>query len=318
MNREPLPQLVADVGATNARFAALDGERRCVVLPTINFSSAEELLQAAMAALELKAVSGSCIAVAGPVHGGTGVITNGALRFEEAALGTLLGAPVQLVNDFYALAMAVPKLQGLQQLGGQAGASGPRVVLGPGSGLGVAFLLPDGERWRVVPSEAGHADLAPGNLLEVEVLGLLHQQTPAGVCWEHVLSGPGLVRLHGAVSSIWGGAAEELRPEEIVSRGRRAEDPICHQTLELFLGWLGSAAGNLALTLCARGGVYIGGGIVPRLEDLLADSPLRRRFEERADLQEMVRPVPIYVITEENPGLLGAEVCLAVAEGTAG
>ncbi len=304
------PRLVADIGATNARFAALDGSRRrTVVLATASFESARALFAAALEALEVERVAACCAAVAGPVFNGTGAITNGTLEFDENALSRQLGAPVLVVNDFYALAMALPRLEELRKVGGGQASAGPRVVLGPGTGLGVSFLLPDGDGWRVVPSEAGHADLAPGNLLELEVLSLLHQQHRA-VCWETVLSGPGLVNLHRAVSAIWGSAADELTPEEIAARGAEADDPVCHQTLELFLGWLGAAAGNLALTVCARGGVFIGGGIVPALGEMVTASPLRRRFEERAGLEELVRNIPLYVITAPDPGLVGAEACL--------
>jgi len=146
-------------------------------------------------------------------------------------------------------------------------------------------------------------------MLELEVLSLLHQRYDR-VCWESVLSGPGLVNLYDAVSAIWGGKPEPLSPEAISERGRDAVDPVCHQTLELFLGWLGAAAGNLALTLCARGGVFIGGGILPALVDMVADSPLRRRFEERAGLEDYVADIPIYLITDEFPGLTGALACL--------
>jgi len=300
------PLLLADVGATNARFAVFEaGERRVVVLRTGDFEDAAGLVQRARDELGVSAVGACCIAIAGPVLNGAGGITNGRLSFEEASLARRLGAPVTLINDFQALAMAVPRLSELVQLGGVAGRDGPRLVIGPGSGFGVAFLLPRGGGWEVLPSEGGHADLAPGNLLELEVLSLLHQEHD-GVCWETVLSGPGLVTLHGAVSAIWGTSGAALSPEEISARGVGAEDPVCHQTLELFLGWLGAAAGNLALTICARGGVYVGGGIVPALGDFVLTSPLRRRFEERADLAEFVRDIPLYLIREEHPGLLGA------------
>lgn len=304
------PLLLADVGATNARFAAVTGEeRRVVVLRTRDFESAVRLVEQARAALSLDAIRGCCLAIAGPVMDGVGAITNGRLRFDGAALEALLGAPVVVVNDFQALAMAVPHLRELTQVGGVAGQSGPRVVLGPGSGLGVAFLLPRGDGWEVLPSEGGHADLAPGNLLEIEVLSLLHQQHD-GVCWETVLSGPGLVNLYRAVCAVWGSHCEELAPEDVSARGVTAEDPVCHQTLELFLGWLGAAAGNLALTVCARGGVYIGGGIIPALGDFVLNSPLRRRFEERAGLAAYVRDIPLHLIREAHPGLLGAQVWL--------
>jgi len=308
-------QLVADIGASNARIASVSEQgMQVALLRTREFVDAAALFTQACRELGVTRISGCCVAVAGPVVDGIGAITNGQLEFSAAALSAQLDADTVVVNDFHALAMALPHLSSLQQVGGRAGGEGTRAVLGPGSGLGAAFSVRQNGRWLVLPSEAGHSDLAPGNMLELEVVGLLHQQFDR-VCWEHVLSGPGLVNLYCAIAAIWGGKPDELTPEQISQRGLNAQDPVCHQTLELFLGWLGAAAGNLALTLCARGGVYIGGGIVPVLIDMVADSPLRRRFEERAGLEDFVKDIPVYVITEQYPGLVGALACLDSAAG---
>jgi glucokinase len=303
-------RLIADIGATNARFGVVTaGAWRVETLATADYQDTAALVSAACTALAVDAFADCCIAIAGPVVNGEGSITNGQLHFSASELGARLGCEVLLVNDFHAQAMALPHLTSLQQLGGSVQKSGTRVVLGPGSGLGVGVLLSLDGRWRVLPSEAGHADLAPGGMLELEVMSLLHQQFDQ-VCWETVLSGPGLINLYQAVSAIWGSKPEALTAEQISELGADAADPVCHQTLEMFLGWLGSAAGNLALTFCARGGVYIAGGIVPRLGEIITDSPLRRRFDERAVLGDYVRDIPLYVVTQENPGLRGALACL--------
>jgi glucokinase len=171
-------------------------------------------------------------------------------------------------------------------------------------------LIPVGEgEWRVLASEGGHADLAPGNPLEQEVLSVLLARH-GSVCWETVLSGPGLKNLYETVALMWGSEPAGLTPEEISAAGVNADDPICHQTLELFFAFLGAAAGNLALTLCARGGVYVAGGIVPTLREFARQSPLRRRFDERAGLEEYVVDIPLYLVLDEYPGLLGAGLCL--------
>jgi glucokinase len=304
------PRLIADIGATNARFASVTADGWQVeTLATAEYVDAAALLTAALTILTVDVVKGCCLAIAGPVLDGEASITNGQLHFSATELALQLDCQVLLVNDFHAQAMALPHLTSLQQLGGLAQQTGTRVVLGPGSGLGVGILLSLDGRWQVLPSEAGHADLAPGSMLEIEVLSLLHQQFDQ-VCWETVLSGPGLINLYGAVSAIWGSKPESMTAEQISEQGREAADPVCHQTLEMFLGWLGSAAGNLALTLCARGGVYIAGGIVPKLGDMIADSPLRRRFDERAVLGDYVKDIPLYVVTEDHPGLRGALACL--------
>lgn len=308
-------QLVADVGATHARFAlarngSLTGEK--VVLSTKDQTRAADLVETALARLGVDEITSGCFAVAGPVSDGWVAVTNGGLRFEEAALSDSVNAPIRLVNDFYALARAVPALKHLEAIGGDPSRGGQRrvkAVLGPGTGLGMSVLLPQAEDgWQVLPSEGGHADLAPGNPLEQELLNVLHSRHH-GVCWETVLSGPGLVNLYEAVAVMWGMPAEPLTPEEISRLGVSVDDPLCHQTLELFFALLGSAAGNLALTVCAHGGVYIGGGIVPGLAGFARSSPLRRRFEERVELTALVADIPIFLILDEDPGLLGAAAC---------
>lgn len=314
MSAEP-EFLVADIGATRARFCRLAagvlGEP--VVLATGDYAAAGELIRAAQRRLSLSAVAGACFAVAGPVVDDRISVTNGELVFATGELEGSLGFPVRLVNDFHALARAVPDLARLEQLGGDAGSSTGRTVravLGPGSGLGMSVLVPEGRAgWRVLASEGGHADLAPGNHLEQELLNVLLAEHRS-VCWETVLSGSGLVRLYRAVATLWGMPSDDLTPEQISERGVHADDPICHQALEMFFGLLGAAAGNLALTVCARGGVYIGGGIVPGLVEFARSSPLRRRFDERADLQSFIEPIPLYVILDEFPGLKGAAACL--------
>lgn len=313
----PRIQLVADIGATHARFGlasdgACTGEK--TTLATAAHADAARLVQAALVDLGAPVIGEACFAVAGPVAGGRVVVTNGGLEFNEQELAADLNVPVRVVNDFYALAMSVPGLSELLIVGGDPSRTrwrAVKAVLGPGSGLGMSALLPAGTAgWRVLASEGGHADLAPGNPLEQELLTVL-QSRHQGVCWETVLSGPGLRNLYEAVSLMWGMPAQAFGPEEISRLGVDAEDPVCHQTLELFFALLGAAAGNLALTVCAHGGVYIGGGIVPGLAEFARASPLRRRFEERVALRELVAEIPLCLILDENPGLDGAAACLA-------
>lgn len=307
--------LVADVGATNTRVIAA-GPGGFVGAPvrmhTADYASSAELLADGMRRLGLEALTGCCLAIAGPVVAGAGRITNGTLTFDARALGSVAGCPVRIVNDFHALARALPVLDRLRPLGGgpdRVAPPGVKAVLGPGSGLGMGILVPTGAGWLVVPSEGGHGDLAPGTPLEAELLQLLHFEH-GHVSWETVLCGPGLVHLYRAVCRLWGTEPEGATPEWITAQGIEADEPVCQQTLEIFFGLLGAAAGNLAVTVCARGGVYIGGGIVPKLADFAAASSLRRRFEERGNLSGYVRDIPLYLILDEEPGLLGALECL--------
>jgi glucokinase len=310
--------LVADIGATNARFswadqAGLSGEH--VTLGTADYTSSDAMLDDALSRLPPHQPSAAALAIAGPVASGQARITNGTLSFDAAALMQRLGCEVRVVNDFHAVARALPHLQRLTQLGGAAPEQGVKAVLGPGSGLGMGLLVPMDGAWRVLASEGGHGDLAPGSPLESEILTLL-QMTHGHVSWETALSGPGLVRLYNVVCRLWGVEPEETTPERITSRGVHAEQPVCHQTLEVFFALLGAAAGNLALTVYARGGVYLGGGIVPALADFAARSPLRRRFDERGAMSEMTSAIPLYLILDAEPGLTGALASLRDAAGS--
>ncbi|MEZ5559854.1 MAG: glucokinase [Pseudomonadales bacterium] len=306
--------LVADVGATNTRVAAATPSGmllRVERFATADCAGAEALLDRALQMLDMKGPTGCCLAIAGPVAGGRGALTNAPLAFDASGLSAYLGAPVQLVNDFHAQAMALPHLAQLDELGGPNAVDpqGVKAVLGPGSGLGMGALLPCADGWRVLPSEGGHADLAPASPLEVELLQLLQVQH-RHVCWETVLSGPGLVALYRAMCALWGAEPETLTPEDVSARGLDAGDPVCHQTLETFFSLLGTAAGNLALIYCATGGVYVGGGIVPQLREFARHSPLRRRFDERGALASYAETIPLYLIGDAEPGLLGALACL--------
>lgn len=299
--------LVADIGGTNARFACVHETGRPgvpVILSTPGMTSAEVLVREAMALLGATPAR-ICLAVAGPVRDGRAKITNQGAVFDEQELGAALGVPVHLVNDFVALAHGVTGFRDLHQIGGKSPDAGVKALLGPGSGLGMAVLVPMNGGYRVQPSEGGHADLAVTTHLEAELWGALARRV-SHVCWEAVLSGPGLVNLHAALSEVWGVEAAPITAAEISQRGLAVEDPICHQALEMFFGFLGTAAGNLAVTTLATGGVYIGGGIVPRMVDFAVASPLRRRFEERGMMQDLTREIPIYVVMDENPGLIGA------------
>jgi len=313
--------LIADIGATNSRLALADGRRSisaALKLATAQHGTTESLVAAARAGLGFDALSGCCMAVAGPVHDGRGTMTNAALELDAADLSARLGCPSLVVNDFFALAQAVPHLTHLRQIGGGSRAYGVKALVGPGSGLGMSVLLPPAAAAgpvTVLSSEGGHGDLAPGSPLEMEVLQILSTRLDH-VSWESVLSGPGLLNLYRALCSIWGTEPAAVSPEWITSHGINADAPICHQVLELFFSFLGAAAGNLALTVCAEGGVYIGGGIVPAIvaanDGFVPASPLRRRFEERGALTGYVKQIPLYVILDRDPGLIGALACLPV------
>ncbi len=306
-------QLVADIGATNARFQCSEGGMlvgQPVAFGTRHYSRAEDLVRDACAELACQTVDAALFALAGPAtDSGQVTITNTGLAFGRDTIQKQLKCPTYLVNDFYALGHGVPYFDALHQIGGGVAKRETKCLLGPGTGLGMATIAPRKSGWWVLASEGGHADLAPGNPLEAQLWEVL-SMTHAHVSWETVLSGPGLVHLYRAMCQVWGGTPEALSANEISTRGVSVEDPICHHTLESFCGLLGTAAGNLALTVAATGGVYIGGGIVGQFVDFVTASPLRRRFEERGDLTEFVSAIPIYLVVEDHPGLVGAARCL--------
>jgi len=310
--------LVADIGATNARFqyaleGALQGEP--LILPTTAYADARQMLQDALAGLGGESPARALLAVAGPSNQADRIqITNTGLILHAGECGAVLGCETLLANDFFALAHGVPYFSRLEQLGGASPRQATKALLGPGTGLGMATLVSAAgaagkEIWQVLASEGGHADLAPGTHLEAELWGVLmeHHQH---VCWETVLSGRGLQNLYAAMCTLWGMRPGDLSPADITEQGQQMADPVCHQTLETFCALLGAAAGNLAVTVAATGGVYIGGGIVTRMLEFVRASPLRRRFEERGAMSEWIGQIPIMVILEPEPGLLGAARCL--------
>ena len=298
--------LVADIGGTNARFATAgaDGLGEPLILPT----ATPGLIEEAVARLGLP--EAFCLAVAGPVRGGRASLTNIDLMIDGPALARSFDRPVRVINDFTAISYGMLAFDDLLTLGeGTARPDTPRAAIGPGSGCGMGVLVPTPGGWYAVASEGGHADLAPGSALETELwnhLSAAHGQ----VCWETVLSGSGLVRLYQAMCQVWGVQGERYAPEDITAHGVDASDPVCHQTLETFFALLGTAAGSLAVLVCATGGVFIAGGIVPAMADFAVTSPLRRRFDERGLMQELARSIPLHIVRDGYPGLIGAHAYL--------
>jgi glucokinase len=308
------PIVVADIGATHARFGLLDGNDvdAIAIYPTAAAQCGDELLERYLAEVGIARPGGVCLAVAGPVHEGVGALTNSTIGFAQAELEARFGAPVRVLNDFAAVAAAIPFLatDALVPLARPGGAcpepaqARTKAVIGPGSGLGMAAVLPHAGRWLVLPTEGGHCDLPATDALEAEIVTLLRaggEHVPLEAC----LSGPGLLTLYRAVCSIWGCDPEHATPEAVTERAADG-DPVCHQTVEVFWGMLGNAAGNLALMMGADGGVLVAGGIVPALVDQLDPVLFRRRFEQRGVLTQLAQRIPTAVVVEPTIGLRGA------------
>ena len=194
--------------------------------------------------------------------------------------------------------------------GGTAVEEAPIGLLGPGTGLGVSGLVWSGQSWIPLQSEGGHVTFSPVDDREWAIVQLI-QRCFGHVSPERLLSGPGLVNLYLALAEVEGWTAEALEPSAITDRALAGTCRHCHDVLDIFCGALGTAAGNLAITLGAQGGVYIGGGIVPRLGEFFDRSSFRARFEAKGRFSDYLAAVPTWVITAANPALRGVAAALA-------
>ncbi|RZA33684.1 MAG: glucokinase [Lysobacteraceae bacterium] len=313
------PRLVADIGGTNARFALERGPGWIDATETLACADYPRFQDAARTYLARHAGSAqrvrhAVIAIANPVEGDHVKMTNHCWEFSLQAARAELGLTTLLaVNDFAALAMALPQLAAseLVQVGGGAPAlDGVIGLVGAGTGLGVAALVPTHGRWTVLQSEGGHVAFSPSDASEQDILAYCWQR------WDHVsaerlVSGPGLALIHEALGARAGLQAAPLEPAVIVERALNGSDPLCVDTLNSFCAMLGTVAANLAVTLCARGGIYIGGGVVPRLGEWFARSSFRARFENKGRFSNFAARIPCFVIHAPYPALGGAAAMLA-------
>ncbi|WP_423821232.1 glucokinase [Salinisphaera sp. SPP-AMP-43] len=307
-------RLVADIGGTHARFAladdygALQGQQ---TLPCEEFNGPADAARHYLSNQNVGSIRAAAIAVATAVYEDHIAFTNrSSWSFSIAELGRQLGVKTfRVINDFTALALSIPRLdrEWLVPItpDGQREPNAPRAVIGPGTGLGVSGVFHFGERWHALDSEGGHVTLAPADEREVEILGILTRRF-GHVSAERVLSGPGLVNLYQANCELNGLTAEPLEPADITERGLAGDCDMCVTVLDDFCAMLGTAAGNLVLTLGARGGAYIGGGIVPRLQSMIGNSRFRERFEAHGRLSEYLADIPCFIVTAEYPALEGA------------
>ncbi len=310
------PDLVADIGGTNARFALIDANRQPYaeqILPCAAFPDLTAAAQAYLAAVGEPRPTQAAIAVATPISGDWIQFTNSNWSFSTEAVGRALDLERLLIlNDFTALALALPLLNPDERRavgGGTAVEEAPIGLLGPGTGLGVSGLVWSGERWIPLQSEGGHVTFSPVDQREWAVAQIM-QRRFGHASPERLLSGPGLVNLYTALAEVEGWPAEALDPAAITDRALAGSCSHCRDVLEIFCGALGTAAGNLAITLGAQGGVYIGGGIAPRLGEFFDRSPFRARFEAKGRFSNYLAAVPTWVITAANPALRGVAAAL--------
>jgi glucokinase len=260
------------------------------------------------------AVGHAVMGIANPVIGDQVQMTNSPWHFSIEQTRQHFGfQSLRLINDFTALAMAVPYLAAhdLRAVGtGQAVSGTPLGLVGPGTGLGVSGLIPTrGGKWHALAAEGGHVSFAASSSGEQALWEDARRQF-GHVSMERLVSGRGLQFIYQHLSRAAGAPAQDYTPANITGHAIAGTDPHCGQALDMFCAILGTAASNLALTLGARGGIYVGGGIVPRLGNYFDQSPFRSRFNDKGRFSDYLAAIPVFVITSDNPALLGAAALL--------
>ena len=308
--------LVGDVGGTNARFGlvARDGKLlHSAVLADADYAQFIDAIRAYLAQRgELPMPRQGAIAIASAITGDQVHMTNNPWAFSIAGLRDELGFErLEVINDFTAQALALPHLTDNDKVkvgGGSPVPGHPIGVIGPGTGLGVSGLLPSGSRWIPLTGEGGHATVAASTDRESAVVDHMRKRYDH-VSAERCVSGQGLVNLYETLAALDGVPAAQYTPARI--NDPNSTDPLCREAVSMFCAMLGTMAGNLALTLGAQGGVYIAGGIVPRLGARFAESSFRERFEAKGRLKPYLEAIPTYVVTHPLPAFIGDHAALA-------
>ena len=302
----PNTRLVADIGGTNARFALIE-DGRTTGERTLLARDHPGLAEAMRAYLGERRVREAVVAVATPVSGDLVRFTNSPWSFSIEATRQALGLEkLWVINDFVAQALALPRLaeSELRRFGGGEPVPGrPKLILGPGTGLGVGALVPVGSRWVPLPSEGGHIAFAPADAREAAILDVLRRRF-GRVSIARI--GPGILNLAQALAEVRGERLDATTPEEVTRRAAGDGCPICAEAVRLFSRILGAAAGDLALVVLALGGVYVAGDLCRKLGGLFDIGEFRSTFESKGRFQPLLAAVPTYLILREQTGLLGA------------
>jgi len=309
--------LIADIGGTNARFALIeDGgftpqhERTlsCSEYPTL-----VDAIHAYLADVSHYIPETACLAIATPVMDDRVVMTNHIWDLSVDETRIALGVKsLKVVNDYTALALALPYLASddFYQIGSGASIKQqPMAVIGPGTGLGVSATIFTGDYWLPLQSEGGHISYGPLNDRESDIFEIIRKRYDH-VSAETLVSGPGLVLLYESIAKCDGVECKQLSPEQVTYEALNANNASAEEAVSMFCGIFGVVAGNLALTVGARGGVFIGGGIIPKLGDYFESSCFRACFENNGRFRHYLSAIPTYVITSRYPALTGAAVAV--------
>ena len=312
--------LVGDIGGTNARFALADRESPGfsaeMTLECSNFASADIAINAYLEKTGADRPSVICIAAAGPVIDGNVRFTNNDWSLKTGELEEIFsGTRVRLLNDFEAIAYSLPFLAAEDSIPigipAQSDLGGPDFtigIVGPGTGLGAAGLCKRNGQICPIIGEGGHVGFAPETLIQMDVLAQLRDQFER-VCDERLVSGPGVVNIYRALGKIRGEALADVNAAEVFALASQSSESVAKEAVNIFFEVLGQVAGNLALTLGAHDGIFIGGGIVARTPELITNSLFRAGFERKGRHRSLMEKIPTQMIVHPQPGLLGASYC---------
>lgn len=316
-NKKLYPRLLADIGGTNARFALELSEAKIEhieVLACNDYNTIVDAVKVYLSKVGNPSINFGAFAIANPVVGDWVQMTNHHWAFSIETTRQALNLEVLiLINDFTAQAYAISKMPSseLIQIGGSScEIDAPKAVLGPGTGLGVSGLIPchDGS-YVALAGEGGHTSFAPFD--DTEVMIWQYAKKKFGhVSAERFLSGAGLVLIYEALANREGIKSSKMSPELISEQALSGKSPLCRLTLDIFCAMLGTISSNLALTLGARSGVYLCGGIIPRFIDYFKSSPFRTRFENKGRFDAYLAAIPVYVVLAKYPGIYGVAVAL--------
>lgn len=310
--------LIADIGGTNARFALVDGPSsqpfEAKTMRCADYSTLVEAAQAYLKGAGNPRPGRAAISLATAVSGDQIAMTNHGWTFSIQQARQALGlTSLKMINDYTALALALPDLtvDEYWQIGGQQCCEDQvMAVLGPGTGLGVSAVTLVGHHWAPLQGEGGHVSYGPLDEREADVIAIVRRQFEH-VSAECLVSGSGLSLLYQSLAELDGVPVQPASPKEITEMAVQKSSDIADEAVSMFCAILGTVAGNLALTLGARGGVFIGGGIVPKLGEYFAQSSFRKRFEKHGRFTRYLEKIPTYVIQSKYPALRGAATALA-------
>ena len=307
--------LVGDIGGTNSRFGLVEPGstriREIAVLKNNNHVSLEDAIGAYVKAQGLTSLAAAAVAVAGPVEGEIVSLTNRDWSFTRESLRkAALAKRFRLLNDFEALALSLPHLAGddIIQIGGETPSKpAVKIVLGPGTGLGMATLapLPQGG-WMALPGEVGHITLPVATQDEFDWRA---KMSKPGIPFESedAITGGGLLLMYRSIA----GKPAQQTPEDVLHAALAGNDAAAVKALDQFIVWLARIAGDAAMTMQARGGVYLAGGIAPSIVEKLKTGPFRAIFQEKGRLAHVMRPIPVYVIVDRFPAFKGCAAAIA-------